>query len=101
MPGMDARAPERTETSSRLAGSPKRAAGDAADLRERGVDLRFEFGRMRLAVGVVVVAGVRRDGEAGRHRQAEAAHFGQVGALAAEQVRGRPRCPRPRRPRSV
>ena len=61
-------------------------AGDAPDLGQRGVDLRCKFGRMRLAVGIIVVAGVRRNGEAGRYRQAEAAHFGQIGSLAAEQV---------------
>ena len=31
-------------------------------------------------------AGFGADGEAGRHRNAQTAHFGQVGALAAEQV---------------
>ena len=40
MPGIEARAPERTETSSGLLLSPKRLAGDAADLGERGLDLR-------------------------------------------------------------
>ena len=31
-------------------------------------------------------ADFRGDGEAGRHRQAQIAHFGQVRALAAEQI---------------
>ena len=86
MPGIEARAPERTETSSGFAASPKVAAGQPRDLGERRVDLAVERRRIALAVGVVVGADLGRDGEAGRHRQAEVGHLGEVGALAAEEV---------------
>src|SRR5690606_15684649 len=61
-------------------------AGDAADLAERRRDLVFQLGRIGAAVGVVVVAQSGGDGESRRHRKAEAAHLGEVGALAAEKV---------------
>jgi len=38
------------------------------------------------ALGEVVTAGVGRDDEARRYRQAQVGHLGQVGALAAQQV---------------
>jgi hypothetical protein len=41
MPGIDARAPERTETSSGFLPSPNFFPGDAADPRERSFDLRL------------------------------------------------------------
>ena len=37
-------------------------------------------------MGVEVGADLGGDGEAGRHRQAEIGHFGEVRALAAEQI---------------
>ena len=49
------------------------------------VDLRVDFLRQRLAVRVEPGADFGRDGEAGRHRQADARHFREVRALAAEQ----------------
>ena len=61
-------------------------AGDAADLVERLLDLRFQVLRILLAVGVIERADVGGDGEAGRHRQAQIGHLGQPRALAAEQV---------------
>ena len=61
-------------------------AGDAADLRQRGLDLALEVLRVLLVVGVEVGADLGGDGEAGRHRQAEIGHLGEVCALAAEQV---------------
>ncbi len=86
MPGIEARAPERTETSSGLPASPKRRADALLRRLERGFDLGLQIGRIGLAVGVEVGADLGGDGEAGRHRQAEIAHLGQVGALAAEEV---------------
>ena len=85
MPGIDAREPERTETSSGLCASPKRAAGDRLDLLQGRIDLRVELGRIGFRVGVKIGANVGRDGEARRHRQAEIGHFRQIGALAAQQ----------------
>ena len=85
MPGIEARAPERTETSSGLSASPKRlpvSVSDAASARPPRLQRRPDSA----LVGVEVRAGLGGDGEAGRHRQAERRHLGQVGALAAEQV---------------
>ncbi len=86
MPGIEARAPERTETSRGLAASPNIAFGLAADLGHRRVDLRRKVGRIGFAVGVEVGADFGGDGEARRHGQAERSHLVQVRALAAEQV---------------
>ena len=87
MPGIEARAPERTDSSSGSAASPKRLAHLLLDeghaLQHLGLD--------QLQHGVLALfgehgAGLGADGEAGRHGDAQAAHLGQVGALAAEQV---------------
>jgi len=45
-----------------------------------------QSGCMYLAALVVVLAGLRCDGEAGRDGEADLGHLGEVGALAAEQV---------------
>jgi hypothetical protein len=45
----------------------------------------FSSSRIAPAVGVEIGADLGGDGEAGRHRQAEIGHLGEVGALAAEQ----------------
>ena len=87
MPGMETRAPERTETSSGLWWSPKLVADRLLDPRQR----RGRPGRAARAgyccpCVVVVGADLGGDGEAGRHGQADAGHLRQVGALAAEQV---------------
>ena len=71
MPGIEARAPERTETSSGLSGSPKLGADRLLDRGQRRGDLVLQLGRVGLAVVVVVGADLGGDREAGRHRQAE------------------------------
>ena len=53
---------------------------------QRRLDLVDEIGRIGLAVGVIIGADLGRNGEAGRNGQAQIGHFGQIGALAAEQV---------------
>ena len=86
MPGIETRAPERTETSSGCALSPKRRP-TAFSIRARAAST-WAF-RSSGYLPVVVVergADLGRDGEARRDRQADRGHFGQVGALAAEQV---------------
>src|SRR5450759_1556966 len=56
------------------------------DLRQRFLDLGAQVFRILLVVRVIVGAELGGDGEAGRHRQAEIGHFGQAGALAAQQI---------------
>ena len=87
MPGIEARAPERTRDEQRIAGVAEGlAAGTPPDLGQRRLDLAFEVGWIGLVMSVEVRADLGREREAGRHRQAEMGHFGEVGALAAEQV---------------
>ena len=85
MPGIDARAPERTETSKRVVRVAEARARDPLDMGEARLDLRIEAIGQRTPGVVVAVAERRRDGEAGRDRQADGGHLGEVGALAAEQ----------------
>ena len=60
-------------------------AHDLLHRRDAGVHLAVQFRRVGLLVVVEVGADLGRDREPGRHRQADAAHLGQVRALAAEQ----------------
>ena len=104
----------------------ERRAALAFHERDAVANLCLEARWPRPGVGAVAFAGLGGDGEPGRDRQAEAAHLGQVGALAAEQLVHRgvafgsaaaetvdplghdarssralmPRCPRNRRPGS-
>src|SRR5207237_7838142 len=51
-----------------------------------GLDLRLDLlGELAVAL-IVDRADLRRDGEPGRDRDAEQAHLGQVGPLAAQEV---------------
>ena len=86
MPGIEARPPERTDTSSGFLRIAERLAGQLADVVERLLDLRLQFGGIGFVVRVEIGADRGRNGEARRHRQAEIGHLGEVGALAAEQV---------------
>ena len=61
-------------------------AGNLADMIERCLDLSLELGRIGLAVAVEISADVRGDGEAGRYRQTEIGHLGEICALAAEEI---------------
>ena len=70
----------------RILGIAERLAGELADMVERLFDLRLQRRRIGFVVGVEIGADRGRNREAGRHRQAEIGHFGEVGALAAEQV---------------
>ena len=85
MPGIEARAPERTETSSGLARSPNVLPVMRAMWARPASTCVSQLLRIGLVVGVVVRADLGGDGEAGRHRQAEVRHLGEVRALAAEQ----------------
>ena len=86
MPGMETRAPERTETSSGRVAVAEAAADRRLDPRERFADLRSQVGRIVSVVLVECRADLGGDGEAGRDGQADAGHLGEIGALAAEQV---------------
>ncbi len=86
MPGIEERAPDRTDTRRGSVGVTEFRAHDLLDLGHRRVDLGFDGRRVGLVVVVVIGADLGGEGEAGRHRNAEAGHLGQVGALAAEQV---------------
>ena len=86
IPGIEIAAPERTETRSGSAGSPKRLPG--ALLRARATcssTSRPELGR-DLPGPHRLAAGVRRDREAGRHGDPERGHLREADPLAAEQL---------------
>ena len=86
MPGIDAGAPERTETSSGSLASPNFVFVSSSTRASACVDLgREPAGIVPGAVLHHVAADLGRDREAGRHRQAERRHLGEVRALAAEQ----------------
>ena len=57
-----------------------------ADRGERGVNLRLQAIRIVAVVFVIGGANFRCQCEAGRHRQAQIGHFGEIGALAAKEV---------------
>ena len=88
IPGIETRAPERTETSSGSSGSPsacRRCCSSAASASS--TSLGQPVGR--LAAGLHVGdAGLGRDREAGGHSVGaeHPGHLGDVGALAAEQL---------------
>ncbi len=68
--------------------------GDVAEMRQRRVELLAQVRRQRFVVRVKIGADLRGQREAGRHRQAEPRHFGEFGALAAQQVLHRRRAVR-------
>ncbi len=85
IPGIESRAPERTETRSGRFLSPSFFADRFLDLGQRRRDLGLEPFRIGAFVLVKISADFGRDREPGRHRQADAGHLREVGALAAEQ----------------
>ena len=70
----------------RIVGIAERLAGQGAHVIERPLDLSGKVGRIALIVGVKIGADLGRDGKAGRNREPEIGHFGEVRALATEQV---------------
>ena len=68
----------------RVRGVAEALAGRALEVRQRRVHA-VPQPRRGAAARQVRVARLRRDDEAGRHRQLEPRHLGQVGALAAQQ----------------
>ena len=61
-------------------------ADGEAKLGQRRHHLGVKIARQLALMGVEMAADLGADGEAGRHRQAEARHLGKVGAFAAEQL---------------
>ena len=85
IPGIEIAAPERTETSSGSSESPKRLPVFSSSRAHVLGHLVLEpVGQV--ARGQVGAAGVGRDREPGRHRQAHQRHLGEPDALAAEQL---------------
>ena len=85
MPGIEARAPERTETSKRIGVVAEPMTSLPAHARQGRIDLLGKVGGIGFPVLVEIAADFGGDGEAGRDRQAERRHLRQIGALAAEQ----------------
>ena len=54
--------------------------------RHGGVDLRRQTVGEAVGIGIEGGTDLGRDGEAGRHRQTQTRHFGEVGALGAQQA---------------
>ncbi len=77
----------------RAHGDQQRARGVAKGLAGQPLDsgkalghLVLQLARIGAAIGVIMDAGLGGDREPWRHRQAQGAHLGQIGALAAQQV---------------
>src|SRR5579859_6605082 len=85
MPGMENLAPERQETSNGLAGSPKVLAVSFSICRS-DVRVCSHMPAGNCSPAARCIASLGADDEAGWYRQTKAGHFGQVGALAAQQV---------------
>jgi hypothetical protein len=85
MPGIEARAPERTETSSGFFTSPNFIFMDFSTSAQGRFDLFLQRVGVFPAIGVVMNADIRDNGETGGYRQAQIGHFGEIRALSAEQ----------------
>ena len=53
---------------------------------EGRINIGFQRLRIGLAIVIIMVADLCRDGEAGRHGQAEIGHFGEIGAFATQEI---------------
>ena len=70
----------------RLVGIAEIALGLVTDLAQRRGGLFLQIGGIGFAMGVIMGADFGGDGKARRNRQADIAHLGQIGALAAEKI---------------
>ena len=86
IPGIENLAPERTDTSSGFFASPKPLPDRRSTSRIASRTSSHRPAGSCLAGREVVVAGLGRDRESGRRRQAGDRHLGEARALAAEQV---------------
>ena len=89
IPGIEIAAPERTETSSGLDGSPKLVPVACSSRLMCSVDLVLEAGGQLAAGGHVGAAGVGRDREAGGDRNAEVRHLRRARRPCRRADRGR------------
>ena len=101
IPGIETAAPERTETSSGSSGSPKRLPALPSSAAMCSATSSSSPSGSSLAGGHVGAAGVGRDREAGRHRDAERGHLREPDRPCRRAARGRRRSPRRRRRRSA
>ena len=90
MPGIETRAPDRTETSSGFGGSPNIAVGRALDMRDAMRDLIGQAIRKGFAIGIIGSAHLSGDRKARRDGQTNRRHPIKVRAFAAKQVFGKP-----------
>ncbi len=81
MPGMEARAPERTETRSWVAGIAKTRAGQRADMAQSGIDLCGKVQRIAAINLIECRANLVEIVEARWHGKPEIAHLRQIGAF--------------------
>ena len=86
MPGMENFAPERTLTSSGFVGIAQLLADLRFEFLQRRQNLLVDLVGNLVAVLEIDVADFGRNGESGRHGHSGAAHLGEPGALAAEDV---------------
>ncbi len=86
MPGIETRAPLRTETSSGSASIAEALSGTRFQLVHCALDLTVEAVGKAFALLVEAQARLGRDREAGGHRQSGAGHLGKARAFTAEQL---------------
>ena len=99
MPGMDARAPERTDTSSGFFGSPNFLPSSFSMRAIGGLDVRVERRRQLAADLVELGADLGGDGEAGRNRQRRCWSSRRGSRPCRRAGSSCPCCPRPCRRR--
>ena len=84
MPGIETRAPERTDTRKGSGPPPNVLPAFAATCRQGGLDLRLQPIGKSPAASQIVPAHRGGDGQPRRYGQADPAHRDKVGALAAQ-----------------
>ncbi len=91
IPGIETRAPLRTETSNGIVGAAEALAGPSLELGHRGADLAGEPIGQTATGFVISEAGFGGDRKPGRDGEPGAGHLGEAGAFAAEEVFHLPR----------
>ena len=86
MPGIDARAPERTDTSSGFSGEPNFFARYMLKLCDIVINIALKAFGQTFSVFIIHIACFGCYCEALGYRESENGHFREVGALAAKQL---------------